>query len=354
MEEHDKKLTEMDALKVRMALNGTSRYFYYDDAVMESVEGRFSYLHHDIKLLRFAQSTVGVVSDCFILYAIPLLGASTTEAICAFLRILQKKEKDLSIPDMSDHSSALRRIDTLVSCGFVYRTSYISLNTVGSEKLKESHVVLFSVTDEGVSLLNQRLSRRVVPNQWFQAKPISELIGWAACSYAGVVVADHAGSHFLDFQQGYFRTRNIGTVIMPVIVKTDLKRREKPGFIGFAPAFLHKNKPFQREGDYEDCCIQFASSIAQYLHFCDKKKRIGRIVIVVENNDDLVSAAYWLHRAGVLGENYDRVFFTGESILRGTKSLKDRFLSAQDDSDAEGGFIIVPASPDFVWLTQRP
>ena len=347
------KPTERDAVDLRMKLNSTARYFYYDTAVLQSVEGIFKYISHDLKLVRFAQGSVGVVSDCYILYAIAILGSATVETICLFLKVLSKKEKDLAIPDLSNKDSVVRRLEVLVSSGFVYRTNYTSVTSVNSDKPRGSVVVLYSSTDDGIGLVNQRLSKRIVLNQWFQAKPLYVHIGWAAASYVGVIVADHAGAHFCDFQQGLYRTKALGTIMLPPVVKIELKKKSEPGYVCFVPAFLHRNAASQRKEDFEESCFLFANTITQYLYYCDMKGRIGRVCVVVENNDDLVNAAYWLHRAGALKDNSDRIYFTGESVLREARSLKDKFLSVIEDEEAEGGFIIVPASPEFVWLSQK-
>lgn len=349
-----KELTEKDGLKLRLALNGTARVFYYSDETEASIEESFKYLPHDVKLVRFAEGSVGVISDCFILYAVAMLGASTPEVICTFLRVLQKKYKELLVPDMTSPDAILRRLTALAGCGFVYKHRYkVPTTLYYYGEMTDITVALYSIADDGVNLVNQKLKKKVTTNQWFQAKPISELIGWGAASYVGVTFADLSGQMFRDFEQGVYRTRSAGTVLMPAAVKVDLKNKDHPGCVGFIPAFLHRSRDYQTDSDYEAFCYRFANNVSQYLYYCDSHKRYGRAVVVVQDNDDLVNAAFWIHKSGSLEGNLDRVFFTGESAFRGAKSLKEKFLMMRKDDSAEGGFVIVPANPDFAWLSRK-
>lgn len=344
-----KGFTEADGVAIRSNIDSGRRVFQYSKEVTDTLEKHFVNLDRDIKLYRFATDSVGVVGDCYIIYAVAVLGACQMNAICSFLHSMKQRDPELSIPDMTVTDNVQRRLTTLVKCGFIFRHQYAI--TVDPEAKDEedriTHVTLYSVTDDGIQLVNQKLGKHLTSNIWFQAKPISELMGWAASSFVLTAVAAQQGFH--EFQQGVFRTRAIGTIIMPALVKTDLNtKKDHPGYIGFMPAFLVHNKSIQTDNDYRDSCFRFVSSIAQFFYSNDLKQRYARMVVVVQDNDDLVNAASWIQKDGTLKEDYDRIFFTGEGALTATGKLDGNFLRLMADPKDPSGFSIIPAEPDFI------
>lgn len=341
---------ELAAVKIRELLDDPCRRYRFDDEVNSTYSMKYRYMTHDTQLLKFSESTTGLVSDCWILYIISLLGAADRESIFNGLMALKRVERDIAVPDirgtLEDKRSALHRLEELTKCGFLYKHSYVVDTSHGKEKMT-TDVTLFSITPGGIQVMNMCLSKRIISTEWFQAKPLYELVGWGAASYIGTHIALQKGFH--DYEQGIYRTRSIGTLKISAIVKVDVEGKDDhPAYIGIIPAFLHFDEYRQTKSDFKKACFGFVNKISQYFYYEDTRGRYTRVVVPVESNEDLVSAASWIKAAGTIDDKLDRIFFTGEGALRSTEKLDGNFLKMRLDDKAEGGFVIVPARPDFI------
>ena len=340
-----KALTQFDAIPLREKLSSNKRVYIYDEDIFMSYDKNFRYTEKNRQYLLFAQDSMGVVGDCYIAYAVSMMGAADKKTIIRFLADLKSVEKELSIPDPSNAENIDRRIDTLIKDGFLFSHHYRVPYDDGSGVVQERDLVIYTIVDDGVALVNNKLGKKVVSNSWFPAKPLYELIGWASANYVATMIAAQPG--FREFMQGICRTKMIGTVMFPVKVKQNISTQEDhPGYIGVFPSYLYFNKRVQTEHDYRDACFRFANSIWQYLYTTDVQKKYGRVVIVVQDNNDLVEACTWLSKIESLKENYGRIFFTGEGLIKENGGLKGSFMRMAATKD--GGYEIIPASPDFV------
>lgn len=341
---------ELAAVGTRELLDDPCRRYRFDEEIYKTYSMKYKYMTHDTQLLKFAENSVGLVSDCWVLYVIALFGAADRETIFNGLMALKRVEKDLAIPDVrgtiGDKRSALHRLEELTKCGFLYKHSY-NVETMDGKKKLSTDVTLFSITPSGVQAMNMVLGKRIISTEWFQAKPLYELVGWGAASFIGTQLALQEGFH--DYEQGIFKTRSIGTMKISAIVKVDIEGKEDhPAYVGVIPAFLHFDEYRRSKTDFKKSCYGFVNKISQFFYYEDSRDRYTRVVVPVESNEDLVAAASWIKLAKTIDDKLDRVFFTGEGVVRSTGKLDGSFLKMRLDDEADGGFVIVPARPDFV------
>ena len=341
---------ELQAVGIRKDLSRYDRIFRIDDDIKASCQKIFKYIPYEMKLNMFAEDTVGVISDTYILYAIAMLGTANRETIVNFLSTIKKKDSSLyiSMSAIQDRETFILSVKNLSRAGFLFRHCYNVIADDENGNPQESLVTLYSLSEDGLYLVNNKLSKKLAFNAWFQAKPLSELVGWASAAYCGTMLAQNSGFH--GFIQGVFHTKLIGTVMMPPTILTDIGGAEEdhPAYVMFMPAFLHQDDSYQTEFDYEQSCKRFVNAIQQYFYDSDVRRRYGRAVIVVEDNDDLVNAASRIAENPELQENYDRIFFTGEGVFRAGRKLSESFLKMVADESDPSGFKIVAYEPDFV------
>ena len=98
---------------------------------------------------------------------------------------------------------------------------------------------------------------------------------------------------------------------------------------------------------FEEACIYTVNTIKQFFYVKDLRGENACVVLVVEDNPDLMIAADYIHRAGILKEDYGRIFFTGEGIIREAKTeeIGDCFLRMRDAGG--NAFDFTPASVPF-------
>lgn len=343
-----KVLTELDAVPVRESFQAGYRRFRCTDDIRDTYDKNYNSIPRDVKFERFAAGSLGVVSDCYILYAIAILGIADRETIFGFLQAIRKINKELSIPDITDNDTAMKRLANLVHSGFIFIHEY-QINESKDED-ENTKVKLFSITPDGLQLMNKKLGKRVIENKWFQAKPFSELVGWSCASFVSVCMANQTGFH--EFNQGLYRTKDIGTVIMPPVVKTELNvKKEHPVYLCTIPAYLHYDGSYQTHNDYEDMCYHFVNTISQYFYVHDLKKHYCRMIVVVEDDNDLMEAASWINKAENMRVFYPRLFFTAEGAIRSTGRLAGNFLCMKANDSDPNDFEILPATPDFIRLS---
>ena len=336
------------SVALRNLLNSDSRHYKFNDEVIDSWGKEYHRLDHDIKLLRFAEDQMGAYSDCFVLYAIACLGVADQESIRMFLRALRDNCAGVTIMDVDNPDYVRERLKALVGLGFIFKFHYTvdALNSEG--EVIPNGVTLFTIDPGGQTFMNKVLEKRTVVHEWIQAKPIFELVGWAACSYvAGRVI--NAGK-FIEARQGVFATKIVGTVFMPGMFKMLVDGQE--AYIGFINAFLHRGKGMETASDYEKRCEYMVTVISQYFYNRDKKHVLNRLVVIVENNADLVEIADWINKDGSLVEDYDRLYFTGEGAMRYVHDIRNAFLQMKKETGKkEGtneGYSFVPVVPDFL------
>ena len=333
------------SIYIRELLNGDRRNFAYSKMAEKTYSKAFSAMKHDIRLMNFARNIVGAVSDCYILYAIAMMGVCDIESIMLFLRVLSNKNKELLIGDMRDYEGVYSRVELMVKNGMLFKHSFEFKREREGVKRPTVRINLYSIEKSAQHLITQKLGTKLAVNEWIDAKPLNELMGWAACGYVKGRVAECG--RFLEYKQGVVRTKAIGTAIYPGEVKLQSKDG-KPVSVAFVQAFMRHNKAFHTVEQYQDMCIHTINTIKQYFYMKDQKNDNCCVVVVVEDNPDLMTAGEIIHNAGILKEDYDRIYFTGEGVIRGVpdSEVKDCFLQLRDDGGEN--FMYVAADPVFV------
>lgn len=330
-----------EGIRIRQALNDPARHFRISDDVISSYDKHYSYIQHDLKLLRFSKDEIGAVSDCFILYAIARMGCADCAAIQNFLRALQKRHPGLSIADVENKDIVRKRLLSLTNNGFLFKHQY-EVMCAYKDGTRANAVTLYTIDKDSQTFMNQKLSSRVPINAWVNAKPLSELIGWAAASCAGAKVAN--SSSFLEYKDGIFRSRSIGTAWVAMEVKTG--KEEHAVYAAFIPAFLHFVSSYQTKDAFQDYCIYRINVIRNYFLFRDARNADSRMVVVVEDNADLMDFARLIVSTGVLLPELDRIYFTGEGALLNKTDISECFLRMSVDGANKIDFY--EEIPDFI------
>jgi len=345
----DEKNRLRKAIVNRKQMDADNRHFKYDETVVDSWKNEFNYTNQDIKLVRWAQDKLGAISDCYLMYPVAMMGICDLNTACLFLKVMRDNAVGGQLMDVDNTSAVKSRMRSLVGNGFLFRNRYsvFSENTKGEVVLND--VTLFSMEKEAQTFMNRKLAKRTVLAEWIQVRPMFELIGWAAANYCMVKTA--LESDFEEFKQGIFSTKVIGTVFIPSILKLRLKTGDYAGelaYVGFLSAFYHHDYKIQLRGEYEKNLQFMIETIRQYFYFRDSKNKIARIVITCEDNADLVEVTAAIHSSGLLKEDYNRIFFTGEGIMRVVNSAKDAYLCMVEDASKKEGYSILAVEPDFL------
>lgn len=341
-----------DAIKrlvyIRELLNSDRRNFAFSKTAQETYAKEFNAVKHDVRLMNFARDIVGAISDCYILYAIAMMGVCDIESIMLFLRVLSNKHKDLAIADMRDYDGVKKRVDSLVRNGFVFKHSFEFKREKESGRRVTVKVNLYTIEKSAQHLVTQKLGAKLAVNEWIDAKPLSELMGWAACGYVKGRIVE--SGRFLEYKQGVVRTRAIGTAMYPGEVKM-LGSDGQIVTVGFIQAFMRHNRLIQTEEQYKDACLYTINTIKQFFYLRDVQQKNANVVVVVEDNPDLMTAAEVIHKTKILREDYGRIYFTGEGIIRASSDagIGDCFLQLRDLGGEE--FDFVPVVPTFITPT---
>lgn len=337
--------TDNKAIRLRQQLSTGTRHFIYSQKARDENEKTLVYMEPDIKYMKFARDIMGAISDCYILYAVTVLGVADITAIRMFLYILKAHNGELYIADVSAADNVRARLRNLVSLGFLFKITYEADTFDSSGEPVCDGVSLYMIENDGQKFMEQKLGKKLANHKWLVAKPMFELIGWAAASYAAMRVA--SAGRLVEFKQGLFQTKISGMTFIPPILKMKMSNGKDIVHVGFFPAYFHHDTSIMTDNDYADFCLKMFNTIKQYLYFNDTKERYVRVVIVVEDNADLVEVAGWLKKINLLDNDLDRIFFTGEGILRLNEEIKDKFI-AMKKVDTADGFEFYQSSPDFL------
>ena len=183
---------------------------YTFDKDME-IEKKYNYVDYEGKSLAFINGEVNQISDCFIIYAIAILGCAEPSVIAKFLTIYKKQNPSLLIPDF-DKDNIKMRLNALKKHGFLFALNYIDNSVIGTtpEATRGSYHTLYTAGKDAVSFMNSRLHRQIKPNSWLYAKQNDELLGIAAS--AAVFVGFMGSPYFKSIESAIFRGRFTGTV----------------------------------------------------------------------------------------------------------------------------------------------
>lgn len=327
---------------IRKGLDRDNRHFIYTGEIEQTYTKVYNYVSADVKMLDFAREEIGMISDCYILYAVAHLGVAEIDAILRFLRALSKKYPDLSI--ICDDKNVVRdRLRLLHKKGYLFKHRYNVVSTTSGERQRET-VSIYSLSEDANNLVKQRLQKRVSMNALIQMKPIKELIGWASAGLVGSIIASSCDG-FENFLERVLRTKQLGAVYMPCELK--VVKDATSYYIGVISSYCGINKQYQTDTDYAEWCAFKINTIKNYL-YCRTTKGVAMVVVVVEDNTDLNEFTQMIHNSRFLEEYYDRILFTGEGAIRDYLATEESFLAMHKNSASERGFELMQGNVPFM------
>lgn len=337
----DKELAAR-TLSAKTELNNNGRHFIVSDRVIGSYTKKYKFLEHDIKLLRFANDSIGTMSDAFILYAVAMMGVCDRISIQNFLNGLKRLHPELSISNPNDTDAVRARLRTLTDNGFLFRHLYkVDIVSQQTGKPVEEDVLLYTLDKSSQSFMNQKLGFHTKINEYIQAKPLEELIGWASTAYAASAAsADYA---FNDFEQGIFRCKSLGTVMMPMELK--MIKDGQTYYVSHIPAFLYRNKSRQTDERFKADCYFKIDLMKNYLAYRGKKDQSPYIVVAAESIQDMERMKDLIVDTEVLLDFTERIYFTGEGLIKKTADIRDAFLQMKK---TEKGYELVSSQPVYM------
>ena len=333
-------------LFLRTCLDNSKRRFIYSSIAEDSFQKMYQYLDADRKLLRFAEDSMGTISDCYILYAIAQLGITDRQTLQIMLRNLKMRAPDLNIEDMSDDSSVKRRLSTLYKSGLLFVVEYKTQAPSNREKASLIQPYrLYTIDKEAQNLMNMKLSKRLPYNNWLQAKLLPGMIGWACAAYAGVAAS--LSKYFVEYLDGAFRNKYLGVYYFPCELKFQID--DIPAYVAVIEAFLYHDTRTQTKADFDQVRVTKINAIKNYI-FARSKKGPAYVIVVVQDNADLVDMARLIIETEVVKDCLENVFFTGEGIIRELDSAQGAFLQMvlTDEETAATPFDFVAAEPPFI------
>lgn len=309
----DEKTLLQKSTLAKKELDIVGRHYVINDDVLNSQTKRYNYLDQDTKLLRFAQGSMGTLSDTFILYAVAMLGISERVAIQNFLFSLSRKNSDLFIADPEDSDGLKSRLKALVQSGFLFRVgySYDVVNPMTNEVNKQENV-MYTLDEGALRFVTQKLGIRLASNQWIAAKPLEEHIAWADSAH--VISTMGRDESFKEYRQGIFRCKELRITMMTAELVTSID--DKDNYIACFPAFIHQNKRRQTDKDFERANKDRIAVIRNYMFVRAKDDKEPYVVIACEDLADMERMATNIIEDGTLLDYLGRIFFVGEGCYR--------------------------------------
>lgn len=332
----DNKEALREITVAKKILNSPIRRYVISEEIKDSYQKEYKYVQLDLRLARHANDSFGGISDCYILYAIAKLGFADISSIQKFLIALKKKSPSLNIMDTTDRGNIRARISSLFNNGFLFKSTYEIVDQVKGGVNKCN---IYSIDHESQNFMCQKLGKRVPPNKWIQAKPIEEIIAWAAASHVGTTMA--LNKNFVEFKEGIFRTGAIGTVMLTNELKMENEYAEF--HVMTMPAFLYFSKERCSKEDYTENILYKINVILNYISYKAKKEKNPRVVIVVEDVADMEKFKEYIVRTEVLLPYLDYIFFTGEEYMR----MNPQYMF-QLKKDGPDNYDYTITSPDFL------
>lgn len=303
-------------LRFKTKLGGLVRHFIYSENARDSYERFFNYVNLDVKLLRFASNVIGSYSDSFILYAVASLGFCDEASIASFLKAIAEKNPDLQIMDFSNREYLRKRLYALYKNGFLFKHVYKQVyyyDAIGKDQ--DENVSLYSMDPDSIKFVNQHLDKHVGINTWIQAKPLNELIGWACASYIGSRLA--ANPAFDSFKEGTFLTKPLGRLFVPCEIKT---HTDDDYYTIFTYSYMYHDKRILTEQEFKENCLRKINTILNYLNIRARGNKNACAVVAVQDAGDLDTFIDWMVHSEVLIPHLDKIFFTGEGVVKGGSS----------------------------------
>lgn len=349
------------AVVLRKELDSLQRKFIATEQVRESYLKEYRYIEGGVGLLRFACDSMGSVSDCFILYAFAVLGIADRMAVSMFLKSMARKYKELNIVSLDDPDLLRRRIQSLFKCGFLFKMKYC-VNTMGDESSADN-INLWSITKDGLSLMNSKLGKRVIVDQWLQGKCIQDIVAWSSASYISTILAQN--NNFSGYGERIFKAPSTGTTYVPNEVLFDGPEKPRQYSVAFVQGYFNMNKQTQTVDDFKDACSYKIKTIRNFLDVRGRKYNTY-VVCVVESSKDLTNVVDVMFGSNILRdfvknsdgtvtevsgafEDYiSRIYFTGEGIALEHKGELDSGLLKLVLDESTGSYVFTCEVPPFL------
>ena len=327
------------------ALDSDKRVLLCDDDIVRSYKKIFKYIRDDERLVAYSRDNVAMYSDCYILYAIAYMGVATKDGIELFLKALSSKYPELAIVFSKTKDGMEGRLRNLVDLGFAFRYRYV-IDAVGDTGEKKPQTVsLYTVIDSSVHIVRQRLQKvNLRINAAIHYKPIDELIGWAAATYAGSCIAQ--SPYFVGYLESVLNTKQVGSAYLPFELKTSVDGTLY--YIAVISSFLYHNKLIHTPNDYMDFCADKLNVIKNYLAV-RTNKGVAIVCITVRDYADLEEISGLICKIPALRGYLGCIYFTGEGIIREFGGdVSKAFLQIVADAESEKGYRYERVVPDFM------
>lgn len=327
-------------LTFKTKLNSESKLYVVNKDVLGTYGKYYDYQSMDLRQLRFAQDAMGSYSDCFILYAVAMMKAADVRAIRQFLLSLKARQPELDI--CADNEDGLvNRVKSLRSNGFLFQHRYMIESLMpGSDRVQENAVVLYSIDKDSQMFMNQKLSTKISADTWFCAKPLHELIGWAASNYIGAMISKNKA--FVSFKEPVFRTKNVGVVFFPMELAMMIEQTEVR--VAIMPSFLYQDKRSQDDESFAKTKVRIINTILNYLYVNESKGRVARVVVAVNDTADVENMRELIIQTEVLLSHIEKIYFTGEGVINSAIGYNSMLRL----ENTKSGYVFNIVTPDFI------
>lgn len=337
-------------------LDIAERMYVGFDSLEESWATKFNFKeYNEMYDLLFEKGEIGMISDCFIIYAVASCGVAHWQDILRILKTYKMQYKDLSIPvysevDNSKRGALQKRLRKLVKAGLLMRCHYVLPYSIGkqldqSEELFEEeliatelnksnqgyHIILYTATNDAVSYMNAKICKEFKPDKFLAAIPKVALVGRALSSYVSsslvykLVKENRAQVEFLP---GVFKSRGVGTTRLDNEIRIDYKNKVSD-YVAVINTYSRKNTSYMINKDYDNIRLNKIYVLRDYL-MGRTKKGIAKVICCVESKQELYDFIAKIVGSGLI-QDYsllERLYFTGEGLICDeNKLIEDCFFT---------------------------
>lgn len=324
-------------LAVQTSLDSSSRKFVFSKGSQEGYEKKYIGIPNDVRLVRIAQDSVAMVSDCYIMYAVSMLRIADRYDIQRFLIKYSNANPKLAIPDVSDIDIVLRALKRLIGCGLLFRHNYPCWNANGDK----FDVALYSIDSNSQNLMNRVLNLRTTPIPWIQASRLVDLIGYACAAHIAAYLMNT--SAFDEVLSAVLKSKYIGTFNIPV--ELQFRKNEEVFKVAIMNAYLIHEEQVQTKSAFVDSAIFKVNMIKNYIGI-RQGNCLPRVVVAVHDTKDLSTIGALIKDSSILSDELlPYVYFAGEGSI--DTFGQNGFLVMERD-DSELGYHFLAEMPDFI------
>lgn len=311
------------------------RVYAYTENQKDGFSRKYNYWKEEIKTDCYVKGFFGQPSDCYILYAICILGACTRDNIATFLNAYTRAHKNLQIPKElltlgKKISSLHARLNELVKYGEVIRFSY----RAGTEE-----ITLFCISKDGQMLMNKVLGKRTPLNPWEVAAPVLEIMATGAVAFTTCEIIKNCGT-LVKLKEEPLKTPSLGTEILPPVIHCDNANGRQ--IVLTYPAYLRLIPDYQTKDDFGQYALHKIEVLNNFLYHYTASRHASSdetpyVVLVAEDGEDIEKIGILIRESSLLGKHghLERIYVTSEGMLRTVKKTKDAFLQYVTEQDGE-------------------